>query len=78
MWQELVEFVSASALNCLLPYKVTPEAIGWNVSESQIRRALQKEGFHYCMARMKPPISETNWIAQLEWARAHVHWTEEH
>jgi hypothetical protein len=29
------------------------------------------------MARMKPPISETNRVARLEWARAHVHWTEE-
>jgi hypothetical protein len=26
---------------------------------------------------MKPLISEANRVAQLEWARAHLHWTEE-
>ncbi len=77
MRQELINFVSASARNRLMPYKAIPEAIGWNVSESQIRRALQKVGYHRRMARMKPPISETNRVARLNWARAHVHWTEE-
>jgi transposase len=77
MRQELVAFVRASARNRLMPYAQIPEAIGWNVSEAQVRRALQKEGYARRSARLKPPISEANRIARLAWARAHVHWSEE-
>jgi hypothetical protein len=77
MRQELVDFVCASPWNRLMPYAKILEAIGWNVSEAQIRRALQKEGSARQVARAKPPISEANRVARLAWARAHVHWTEE-
>jgi hypothetical protein len=60
-----------------MPYAKIPKAIGWNVSEAQIRRALQKEGYARRIARLKPPISETNRLARLEWARAHLHWSED-
>ncbi len=63
---ELVTFVCASQINRLMPYKSIPQAIGWDVSEAQIRRALQKEGYTRRMARMKPPISEANRVARLE------------
>lgn len=76
MRQELVSFVCASQTNRLMPYKAIPQAIGWDVSESQIRRALQKEGFSRRTARIKPPISETNRLARLQWAREHVHWSD--
>jgi hypothetical protein len=48
-----------------MPYAKIPEAISWNVSEAQIRRALQKEGYARRIARAKSPISEANWIARL-------------
>ncbi len=77
MRQVLVDFVRASERNRLMLYAQIPEAIGWDVSEPQVNRALQKEGYARRSARLKPPIPEANQTARLAWARAHVHWSEE-
>jgi hypothetical protein len=51
-----------------MPYAKIPEAIGSDMSESQIRQALQKGGNFHQVAHMKLPISEANQIARLGWA----------
>ncbi len=77
MRKQLEDFVCALQQNRLMLYKAIPQALGWNIWEGQICRALKREGFSRRTARMKPLISEANRVAQLEWARAHLHWTEE-
>ena len=47
------------------------------MSEASIRRVLQKEGFFHRVAQRKPPISEVNRIARLQWAWEHINWTRE-
>ncbi len=60
-----------------MPWIRIPLALGWNVSEPTIRRALHKAGFARRSQRAKPPISEKNRKLQLQWAQEHVNWTVE-
>ena len=73
----LVDFVCGSKENRQLPLLRIPSRLKWNVSEDTIRRALAKEGFKRCVARRKPPLSETNRVDRLAWAHEHLHWTKE-
>ena len=60
-----------------MPYQEVAIKLDWNVSESTIRRALQKEGLARRVARRKPPISEANRVARLRFAWEHINWTRE-
>lgn len=52
-------------------------AIELNVSYYALRNAFRKAGFRRRFACRKPPISERNGIARLQWAIEHLHWTIE-
>ncbi len=71
---QLIEFVCASQKNRLMPYHQIPQTLGWDVSESVIRRALKAEGFARHPTYSKPPISEKNRQIRLSWAMSHVGW----
>ena len=47
------------------------------VSADCIKRALKKRGYQRRVALRKPPVTEKNRVLRLEWAREHLHWTEE-
>jgi hypothetical protein len=42
-----------------------------------IKRALYRLGFRRRVARKKPPITEANRVARLNWASEHVNWSPE-
>ena len=73
----LIHHVRQSKETRRMPYYKLAIQLEWNVSESTIRKALQKEGFNRRVARRKPPISEVNRLARLRWAWEHVDWTRE-
>ena len=66
--QELIRFIRSSKKTRRMPYQEVAIKLNWNVSETSIRRALQKEGLFRRVARKKPPISEANRVARLQWA----------
>jgi len=41
-----------------------------------MRVALIKEVFHWLLVMRKPLITERNRLIRLEWAQAHVNWTQ--
>ncbi len=73
--KELIKFVTASKANRRMAWRNLPKALGWNVSESTIRRALHAAGFRRCRALTKLPISERNRLRRLRWAKRHLKWT---
>ena len=77
MRQELVTYVCQSKLTRRMPYLKLAITLGWRVLEDAIRRALWKEGFRRRVARLKPPITETNRMKRLQWAIEHRNWTKE-
>lgn len=50
---------------------------GKKISSRTVRRRLGEVGLKGCKARKKPWLSEKNKKARLEWAKKHVHFTEE-
>lgn len=73
----LVRYIRSSKETRRMPYQEVARRLGWNVSESAIRRALRKEGLSRHVAQRKPPISEANRLLCLQWAREHISWTRE-
>lgn len=73
--EDLEAFVTASSYNRQLPYSRIPGVLGWNVGEYCIRHALRQLGYRRCVGRVKPPISEKNRLARLQWALEHRDWT---
>jgi len=76
--EELVEFVCASKKNrrmTFLELSVTLFSAIFGVWA--IKKALYRLGFRRRIARQKPPLSEKNRRARLEWAREHINWTSE-
>ncbi len=71
---ELIRFVTASRANRRLSWRSLPRALGWNVSEATIRRALHAAAFRRCRALTKLPISEKNRKRRLNWAKRHLNW----
>ena len=51
-----------------MPYQEVAVRLNMNVSEASIQRAVQKESFFHRFARKKPPISEEECMARLQWA----------
>lgn len=77
--EELITFIRYSRTNRLMSYLhlATGPFASWEVGEYAIRNALRKYGFKRYVARAKPPLSEGNKAMRLEWALAHVNWTQE-
>ncbi|GFT08640.1 QLQ domain-containing protein [Trichonephila clavipes] len=48
---------------------------GTSVSSRTVHRELKNLGFHGCAAAHKPSITPQNAKHQLQWCRAHRHWT---
>ena len=73
----LLDFIRTSKRTRRMPYFEVAHELNWQASESAIRRALQKEGYHRRISRRKPPISEVNRVARLAWATEHRWWTRD-
>jgi hypothetical protein len=48
-----------------------------NSTVSRVRQTLRRLGYRRCVAIRKPPISEANRRARLQWATEHRHWTRD-
>ena len=70
--KELVDYVSSSSKTRRMPYPEIPRRLDWTVCGATIRNALNKEGFHRRIARVKPVLTEENKKARLNWAREHL------
>ena len=75
--QRIVDFVTFSKRTRRMPLIQIDEEMKLYVSESTIRRALQKEGYRRRIACKKSPISEKNRQIRLAWAEEHVNWTRQ-
>ena len=74
--QILIQFISASRINRRMPYFQVAAVLDWpDVGEYAIQHALEKEGYHRRVGRVKPPISEKNRVLRLAWAEEHLMWT---
>ena len=60
-----------------MPYCQIPWKLGWNVSETAIRKALKREGVSRRLSYRKPIITEINRVKRFEWAREHLIWNKE-
>ena len=72
---ELESFVRQSKDTRRMTYKELGQV--FDIGPDCVRRALKKRGYSRRVALRKPPISEANRIARLEWAHEHLHWSEE-
>lgn len=48
-----------------------------NIGRDAIRRELNRRGYSRRIALRKPPLDERTKVIRLEWAREHLHWSEE-
>lgn len=48
-----------------------------NIGKDPIRREIKKRGYSRRIALRKPPLTEETKLIRLEWAREHIHWSEE-
>jgi transposase len=75
--EEIIAWVCLSKSNRRLPWYQIPIVMGLNVSYYCVRNALRRAGFSRRVARRKPPITERNRLARLQWATEHLNWTYE-
>jgi transposase len=69
---EIITFVCLNKTNRRLSWYQIPVVMGLNVSYYCVRNALRNAGFSRRVARRKPPISERNRLARLQWAIEHL------
>jgi Transposase len=74
---QIIAWVCASKTNRRTPWAQIPIIMELNVSYYYVRNALRNAGFSRRVARHKPPLSERNRQARLQWAIKHVGWTLE-
>ena len=55
--------------------EISADFSDWNVSEIAIKNELETRGYSRCLARQKPPISESNRAIRKSWAENHLLWT---
>jgi transposase len=75
----LVEFVTSTKRTRRLTYLQIAEE-RWpegEVGADSVKYALHSRGYRRRVALRKPPLSEENKKNRLEWAREHLHWSEE-
>ena len=73
------EFVTQSKRARRMTYLQVAEEL-WpegEISADSVRYTLRLRGYSRRIAARKPPLSEANRIARLEWAKEHIYWTEE-
>ena len=73
--QSIITWICASRSNRRTSWMKIPIILSLSVSHRALRRSLRNAGFYRRVARHKPPISERNRIARLQWATEHVEWT---
>jgi transposase len=74
---EIITWVCLNKKNRRLPWYQIPVVMGLDVSYYCVRNALRNAGFSRRVARRKPPITERNRLARLQWAIEHLNWTYE-
>jgi transposase len=74
---QVIEWICTSTVHRRARWDQIPQRLGLNIGYYAIRHALRNAGFARRIARRKPPISERNREARLEWALEHRHWTPE-
>ena len=75
----LIEFVISSRKTRRMTYLQLAESL-WpdgEVGAESVKHALRKRGYNRRVALRKPPLSQKNIDARLEWAREHLYWTEQ-
>jgi hypothetical protein len=75
--KRLIEWVTASKENRRVAWEDIPALLNWDCGIKAIRTVFKKEGYGRRSARQKPPLSEENRLARLQWAYDHLDWTEE-
>ena len=75
--EELIEYICSSKHTRRQTYYSLSRQFPWGVGEGTIRSVLRRNGFNRRMALCKPPISETNRIKQLAFARDHLTGTDQ-
>lgn len=73
------QFVTSSQKTRRMTYKQIAEAL-WpegEVGHESVKSALHKRGYRRRIALRKPPLSEANKAARLQWALEHENWTVE-
>ena len=73
--RRIADFITSSRRTRRMPFIQVSEELHLFVSESVMRRAMQKEGIFRRLARGKPPISEKNRLLRLAFAHEHLNWT---
>ena len=76
---QVEEFVTQSKSTRRMTYLQVAEAL-WpdgEVGAESVRYALHQRGYRRRIALRKPPISEANRIARLEWAHEYINWTKD-
>ena len=77
---ELETYVKSSKAARRMSYKDLTKTLYGDRPEigvEAVKYALKKRGYSRRVALRKPPISEKNRVARLEWAHEHLHWSEE-
>lgn len=74
---QIIIWICESKANRRTPWVQIPIALGLNVGYYCIRNALRNAGFSRRVARRKPPLTERNKQARLQWAIEHAGWTVE-
>ena len=73
--RRVTDFITSSRRTRRMPFIQVSEELHLFVSESVMRRAMQKEEIFRRLARAKPPISEKNRLLRLAFANEHLNWT---
>jgi transposase len=71
----IIDWACATKGNRRTPWAKIPIILELDVSHHAIRTALRNAGYSRRVARRKPPISERNRLARLQWAIQHLNWT---
>jgi transposase len=74
---DIITWICVSKANRRTLWIKIPMSLKLNVGYYCVRRALRNAGFARRVARRKPPQSERNRTARLQWAIEHVEWTFE-
>jgi Transposase len=72
---ELIAFVRTSKVSRRLTYLELAIHFDWGFIA--VQGCLERAGYRRYVARVKPPISEKNRLARIDWAEEHKTWTKE-
>jgi len=72
---QLINTATASAQNRHLPLSLIAEQVGIKISARALSRAFASEGYHRCVARVKPFLSPAAWVKRNAWAEEFRDWS---